>query len=113
MGAADGMSVLVTGGGGYIGSHMVWQLVDAGEKVVVLDNFSTGCRWATAPEAVSRSGDVGDEVLLDQIIAEDRAEAIIHFAGSIIVPESVADPLKYYLNNTAKTRSLIAAADRG
>jgi len=113
MGAADGMSVLVTGGGGYIGSHMVWQLVDAGEKVVVLDNFSTGFRWAIAPEAVSISGDVGDEVLLDQIIAEHRVEAIIHFAGSIIVPESVADPLKYYLNNTAKTRSLIAAAVRG
>jgi UDP-glucose 4-epimerase len=104
------MSVLVTGGAGYIGSHMVWQLVDAGEQVVVLDNLSTGFRWAVAPEAKLVEGDVGDEELVGRLIGEHKVDAIIHFAGSIIVPESVADPLKYYFNNTAKSRSLIAAA---
>jgi UDP-glucose 4-epimerase len=107
------MSVLVTGGGGYIGSHMVWQLLDAGETVVVLDNFGTGFRWAIAPEAKVVQGDVGDEALVGRIIAEHKIDAIIHFAGSIIVPESVANPLLYYLNNTAKTRALIAAAVAG
>jgi UDP-glucose 4-epimerase len=107
------MSVLVTGGAGYIGSHMVWQLVDAGEEVVVLDNLSTGFKWAIAPEAKLVTGDVGDEELAGRIIAEHNVDAIIHFAGSIIVPESVSDPLKYYLNNTAKSRALIAAAVRG
>ncbi|HVY19086.1 MAG TPA: UDP-glucose 4-epimerase GalE [Bauldia sp.] len=104
------MSVLVTGGAGYIGSHMVWQLVDAGEEVVVLDNLSTGFAWAVAPEAKLVEGDVGDEVLVARLILEHKINAIIHFAGSIIVPESVADPLKYYFNNTAKSRALIAAA---
>ncbi len=107
------MSVLVTGGAGYIGSHMVWQLVDAGEAVVVLDNLSTGFRWAVAPEAKLITGDVGDEELVARIIAEHKVDAIIHFAGSIIVPESVADPLKYYFNNTVKSRALIAVAVKG
>ncbi|HEY5080427.1 MAG TPA: UDP-glucose 4-epimerase GalE [Bauldia sp.] len=107
------MSVLVTGGAGYIGSHMVWQLVDAGEDVVVLDNLTTGFDWAIAPEAKLVHGDVGDEVLVGGIIAEHKVEAIVHFAGSIIVPESVADPLGYYLNNTVKSRALIAAAVKG
>ncbi len=107
------MAVLVTGGAGYIGSHMVWALVDAGEEVVVLDRLSTGFRWAVAPEARFYEGDIADPALLSTIFAENRIDAIIHFAGSIIVPESVADPLMYYLNNTAKTRSLVAAAVAG
>jgi len=107
------MTVLVTGGAGYIGSHMVWQLVDAGEAVVVLDNLATGFRWAIAPEAIFVNGDVGDEALIARLIGEHGIDAIIHFAGSIVVPESVADPLAYYLNNTVRSRSLIAAAVKG
>jgi UDP-glucose 4-epimerase len=107
------MSVLVTGGAGYIGSHMVWQLLDSGEDVVVLDNLSTGFAWAVPPEARLVTGDIGDEDLVGRLIAEHKVDAIIHFAGSIIVPESVADPLKYYFNNTAKSRALIASAVKG
>ena len=107
------MSVLITGGAGYIGSHMVWQLVDAGETVVVLDNLSTGFKWAVAPEAAVVVGDIGDEALVRDIIATHNVEAIIHFAGSVVVPDSVSDPLGYYLNNTMKARSLIAAAVAG
>ena len=106
------MTVLVTGGGGYIGSHMVWALVDDGQEVVILDNLSTGFRWAMAPEAKFVQGDIGDAALLDRVIREHGVDAIIHFAGSIVVPESVADPLGYYLNNTVKSRELIAAAVR-
>lgn len=106
------MAVLVTGGAGYIGSHMVWDLVDKGEDVVVLDDLSTGFRWAIAPEARLVTGDIADDALVDGIVAEHGIDAIIHFAGSIIVPESVTDPLKYYFNNTAKSRSLIASAVR-
>ena len=104
------MAVLVTGGAGYIGSHMVWALVDAGEEVVVIDRLSTGFRWAIAPEARFYEGDIADRALLATVFAENGIDAIIHFAGSIIVPESVADPLSYYENNTVKSRSLIAAA---
>ncbi|CAN5133696.1 UDP-glucose 4-epimerase GalE [soil metagenome] len=104
------MSILVTGGAGYIGSHMVWHLVDAGEDVVVLDNLSTGFRWAIAPEARLVQGDIGDEALVGRVISEHGVEAIIHFAGSICVPDSVSDPLGYYRNNTVKTRALISAA---
>jgi UDP-glucose 4-epimerase len=104
------MSVLVTGGAGYIGSHMVWQLVDAGEQVVVLDNLVTGFDWAVAPEAKLFRGDIGDETLVKALIAEHGVDAIIHFAGSVVVPDSVADPLAYYLNNTVRSRALIAAA---
>ncbi|MCB1487398.1 MAG: UDP-glucose 4-epimerase GalE [Bauldia sp.] len=107
------MSVLVTGGGGYIGSHMVWYLCDAGEDVVVIDNLSTGFDWAIAPEARLVQGDCGDLDLLDRVIGENEVDAIIHFAGSIVVPESVADPLGYYLNNTVKSRALIEAAVKG
>ncbi len=107
------MTVLVTGGAGYIGSHMVWGLVDAGEDVVVLDNFTTGFKWAVAPEAKIVEGDVGDEALVGRIIAENGIDAIIHFAGSIVVPDSVSDPLGYYLNNTVKSRALLAAAVKG
>lgn len=104
------MSVLVTGGAGYIGSHMVLELVDAGEQVVVLDNLSTGFRFAVAPQATLIVGDVGDGDLVRRIVADHGVTAIIHFAGSIVVPDSVADPLGYYENNTAKSRSLMAAA---
>ena len=104
------MSVLVTGGAGYIGSHMVLELVDAGEQVAVLDNLTTGFRWAVSPKATLVVGDAGDEELVRTIVRKNKVEAIIHFAGSIVVPESVADPLGYYLNNTVKSRNLMAAA---
>ncbi len=104
------MSVLVTGGAGYIGSHMVLALTDAGEDVVVLDNLSTGYWWAIAPEARLIEGDIGDEALLDRVMSENRFDAVIHFAGSIVVPDSVSDPLGYYLNNTVKSRMLMASA---
>ena len=104
------MAVLVTGGAGYIGSHMVWALLDAGEEVVVVDRLSTGFRWAVAPAARFYLGDVGDQDLLEQIFAENDIGSIIHFAGSVVVPDSVRKPLSYYENNTGKTRTLIAAA---
>ena len=104
------MTVLVTGGAGYIGSHTVWELVDRGDDVVVLDDLSTGFVWAVAPEAQLVEGDVGDQALVGRIIADHGVDEIIHFAGSVVVPESVADPLGYYLNNTVKSRSLIESA---
>jgi UDP-glucose 4-epimerase len=94
------MTVLVTGGAGYIGSHMVWELLDSGEKVVVIDNLSKGFDWAVAPEALLVQGDVADSALVGGLIREHGVDSIIHFAGSIVVPESVADPLAYYQNNT-------------
>ncbi|MDK1493289.1 UDP-glucose 4-epimerase GalE [Sinorhizobium sp. 7-81] len=103
------MAALVTGGAGYIGSHMVWSLLDAGESVVVLDRLSTGFRWAIAPEAKFYFGDVANRTLLARIFAENEIDSVIHFAGSAVVPESVADPLAYYENNTASTCTLIAA----
>ena len=107
------MSVLVTGGAGYIGSHMVLRLADAGEQVVVLDNLTTRFDWAIDPRAAFVSGNAGDTALLERIIGEHDIREIIHFAGSIVVPESVADPLKYYGNNTATSRNLIEAAVKG
>ncbi|MEZ5842198.1 MAG: UDP-glucose 4-epimerase GalE [Hyphomicrobiaceae bacterium] len=104
------MTVLVTGGAGYIGSHMVVELLGAGERVVVLDNLTTGFRWAVAPAARLVVGDVADEALVSRLIREHDVEAIIHFAGSIVVPDSVRDPLGYYLNNTVKSRALMATA---
>ncbi|KAB0682981.1 UDP-glucose 4-epimerase GalE [Aureimonas leprariae] len=104
------MSVLVTGGGGYIGSHMVLGLVDRGEDVVVLDNFTTGFDWLISPAATVVQGDVADGALVGKLVKEHEVDAIVHFAGSIVVPDSVRDPLGYYLNNTARTRDLIAAA---
>ncbi|HEY8565550.1 MAG TPA: UDP-glucose 4-epimerase GalE [Beijerinckiaceae bacterium] len=107
------MAVLVTGGAGYIGSHMVLELVDAGEQVVVLDDLSTGFRWAL-PEAVSLVvGDSGDPALVTRIIQEHGIEAIAHFAAKIVVPESVSDPLGYYFANTVKSRALLEAAVKG
>lgn len=104
------LPVLVTGGAGYIGSHAVLALLDQGWPVTVIDNLSTGFDWAVPPAATLVVGDIGDRDLLDRTLAEHRIGAIMHFAGSIIVPESVEDPLKYYDNNTARSRGLIAAA---
>ena len=104
------MTILVTGGAGYIGSHMVLALAERAEQVVVLDNLSTGFWWAVAPEAKLVEGDIGDEALLDRLMREYKFDAVVHFAGSIVVPDSVRDPLGYYLNNTVKSRMLMACA---
>ncbi len=100
---------MVTGGAGYIGSHVVLQLVAAGERVVVLDNLSTGFRSAV-PGGLLVEGDTGDSALLEQLLREHRIDTILHFAAHTIVPESVADPLKYYRNNTCASRNLIHCA---
>ncbi len=102
--------VLVTGGAGYIGSHAVLALVDRGWPVCVVDNLTTGFRFAIPEGVTLYEGDIEDAALLARIFAEQKVGAVMHFAGSIIVPESVENPLKYYHNNTAKTRALIAAA---
>jgi len=103
------MAVLVTGGAGYIGSHMVLALVDAGEEVVVLDDLSTGFARAVHPKALFVQGDVADEALVGELIAKHGIDAVIHFAARIVVPDSVSDPLGYYLSNTVKSRALLAA----
>jgi UDP-glucose 4-epimerase len=104
------MTVLVTGGAGYIGSHMVQALVEAGESVVVIDNLSTGFS-AYLPEGVPLFiGDAADENLVEGVIAAHAIESIIHFAGSVVVPDSMRDPLAYYRNNTMTTRSLLNVA---
>ena len=100
-------TVLVTGGAGYIGSHTVRQLVAAGYRTVVLDDLSTGHRWGVAPEATLVIGNAGDAALVGALIEEHGVQAVIHFAGSIVVSESVVDPLKYYGNNTGVSRNLI------
>lgn len=107
------MATLVTGGAGYIGSHMVWQLLDHGEEVVVLDRLSTGFDWAVPMEAKLYKGDIGDAQLVSEIIAAHHIEAIIHFAALTIVPDSFTDPISYYENNTAKAMALIGSAVRG
>lgn len=106
-------AVLVTGGAGYIGSHAVLALKNAGWKVAVIDNLVTGFRWAVPEGVAFYEGDIADGDLVARIIAEQKIGAILHFAGSIIVPESVSDPLKYYSNNTAKSRSLIESVVNG
>ncbi len=104
------MTVLVTGGAGYIGSHMVLALVEAGENVVVVDNLSTGFT-SFLPEGVPLFiGDAGDENLVEGVISAHDVDAIIHFAGSVVVPESLRDPLGYYRNNTMTTRNLLNVA---
>jgi UDP-glucose 4-epimerase len=107
------MPILVTGGAGYIGSQTVLELTDTGETVIVLDNLSTGFEAAVSPSAKLVVGDIGDPALVGSIIAEHAIDAIIHFSGSIVVPESVSNPLEYYHNNTCKTRSLIESAVKG
>jgi UDP-glucose 4-epimerase len=107
------MTILVTGGAGYIGSHMVYALVDAGEPVVVLDNLSTGFDWAIPKAAQLVVGESGDQALVASLIKQHNIEAIIHFAASIVVPESVAEPLRYYRNNTVNSRALIECAVQG
>lgn len=106
-------AVLVTGGAGYIGSHAVLALLDAGWPVVVIDNLITGFEWAVPKEAVFAKGDIADQALVARLIQEHGIQAIIHFAGSIVVPESIEKPLKYYENNTVKSRSLIESAVKG
>jgi UDP-glucose 4-epimerase len=107
------MTVLVSGGAGYIGGHMVLNLVDRGEGAVVLDNLSTGFRWATPEAAPLIVGDSGDFETALGAIQKHKVRSIIHFAARIVVPESVSDPLGYYLANTVKTRALLAAAVAG
>jgi UDP-glucose 4-epimerase len=107
------MSVLVTGGAGYIGGHMTLGLLDAGETVVVLDNLSTGFAWAVPDKATLVVGDTGDAELVAKLIKAHAIDAVAHFAARIVVPESVTDPLGYYLNNTSNARTLIETAIRG
>jgi UDP-glucose 4-epimerase len=104
------MTVLVTGGAGYIGSHMVHALADAGEGVIVIDNLSTGFSAFLPRRVPLFIGDAADENLVEGAIAAHDVDAIIHFAGSVVVPDSMRDPLAYYRNNTMTTRSLLNAA---
>jgi UDP-glucose 4-epimerase len=106
------MALLVTGGAGYIGSQMVHELVDAGERVVVLDDLSTGFHWAVPEGAQLVIGETGDQALVARLIRDDEVDSIIHFAASIVVPDSVRDPLGYYRNNTVNSRALIESAVR-
>ena len=104
------MKVLVTGGAGYIGSHVVRQLGRAGHDIVVFDNLSTGYAWAvTAGELVV--GDLADEQAIEAVFARHKFEAVLHFAANIVVPESVSNPLKYYSNNTRNTLNLLKAVE--
>lgn len=104
------MTVLITGGAGYIGSHTVWECIDHGERVVVLDNLVTGFDWAVAPQAKLVVGDIADRDLVMKTIRDEKVDTIIHFAGSVVVPESFQNPLKYYENNTSKTLVLLQCA---
>jgi UDP-glucose 4-epimerase len=107
------MAVLVTGGAGYIGSHMALRLGDSGQQTIVLDNLTTGFDWAVDHRATLVEGDAGDIEFVSALIARYGITEIVHFAGSIVVPESVVDPLKYYRNNTATSRNLLEAAVKG
>ena len=113
MSEATRLPVLVTGGAGYVGSHAVLALLDAGWPVAVIDDLSTGFEWAVPEGAAFARGDVADQALVARLIDEHRIGAIMHFAGSVVVPESVEDPLKYYRNNTAASRALIEGAVKG
>jgi len=107
------MAILVTGGAGYIGSHMAHALVERGEEVVVLDNLATGVEWTVPHAATFIHGDIADQALVGALIRDKSIAEIIHFAGSVVVPDSVADPLGYYFNNTVKSRDLLEAAIKG
>jgi UDP-glucose 4-epimerase len=109
---ATPIPVLVTGGAGYIGSHAVLALLDRGWPVAVIDNLITGFRFAVPDRVAFYEGDIEDAELLARIFAEQGTRAVMHFAGSVVVPESVDNPLKYYHNNTAKSRALIEAVVR-
>lgn len=104
------LKTLVTGGAGYIGSHAVLALKDAGHQPVVIDNLVTGFRWAVPHDVPFVEGNIADAELVESTLQTHGIDAIMHFAGSIIVPESVENPLKYYRNNTAASRSLIESA---
>ncbi len=107
------MSVLVTGGAGYIGSHMTYALLDRGEDVVVLDNLSTGNRSLVSEKAKLVEGEIADQALVKHLIKDRAIDAVIHFAGSIVVPDSVTEPLAYYANNTVASRALMEACVEG
>ncbi|MGK2908538.1 MAG: UDP-glucose 4-epimerase GalE [Sphingobium sp.] len=109
---ADRLTVLVTGGAGYIGSHAVLALRDAGWPVAVIDNLVTGFRWAVPQDVHFTQGDIEDQPLVEALLRDQNVGAIMHFAGSVVVPESVSNPLKYYHNNTVKSRALIETAVR-
>lgn len=106
------MSILVTGGAGYIGSHMVLELFDRGEDIIVIDDLSTGIRKSVPDTVKLFVGDVGDLEFTYNVLRSYAVDTIFHFAGSVIVPESVSDPLKYYQNNTANSRNLLNSAIR-
>ncbi|MEO9468052.1 UDP-glucose 4-epimerase GalE [Parasphingorhabdus sp.] len=106
---SDRFTVLVTGGAGYIGSHAVLALHDAGWPVAVIDNLVTGFRWAVPDDVPFYEGNIADAALIAKIVTEQNIGAVMHFAGSVVVPESVENPLKYYDNNSARSRSLIEA----
>ena len=101
------MNVLVTGGAGYVGAHMALRLVEAGYRPVILDDLSSGSRKFVSDHTFVE-GDIGDPDLVAHLLDEYDVREVIHFAGSTLVPESIRDPLAYYLNNTVKSRSLIA-----
>lgn len=105
-------TVLVTGGAGYIGSHAVLALCDAGWPVVVIDNLVTGFRWAVPDQVPFHEGNIADQPFVEGVLREHNIGAIMHFAGSVVVPESVTDPLKYYGNNTVASRALLESAVR-
>ena len=104
------MAILVTGGAGYIGSHMVHELIDAGEQVVVLDNLSTGFRFLVPGAVPFVTGNTGDRAVVAKTIAQHGVDTIIHFAASVVVSDSVKDPLSYYRNNTMNTCNLLDVA---
>lgn len=101
------MSILVLGGAGYIGSHTVYELIDAGEKVVIVDNLQTGFRAAVHPEAKFYEGDIRDRAFMDSVFENEEIDGVIHFAASSQVGESMKDPLKYYSNNMCGTEVLL------
>jgi UDP-glucose 4-epimerase len=106
------MSILITGGAGYIGSHMAHHLVEAGEDIVVLDNLSTGVEKNLPKDIAFTRGDIADQVLVSKLIDTHKIDSVIHFAGSVVVPESVEKPLDYYANNTSGARNLIEVCVR-